>query len=43
MRMLADASVGDPLQAGLVTNSEIGIGSFSVTPLVLFFSSTETG
>jgi len=31
----ADVEVGDPVQAGvLVTNSEIGMGSFSVTPLV---------
>src|SRR6266851_4483397 len=31
----ADVAVGDPVQAGvLVTNSEIGMGSFSVTPLV---------
>ena len=31
----ADVMVGDPVQAGvLVTNSEIGMGSFSVTPLV---------
>src|SRR6266852_1794818 len=31
----ADVEVGDPVQAGvLVTNSEIGVGSFSVTPLV---------
>jgi len=34
-RVEADVRVGDPVQAGvLVTNSEIGTGSFSVTPLV---------
>jgi len=34
-RVQADVKVGDTLQAGvLVTNSEIGMGSFSVTPLV---------
>ena len=34
-RVEADVTVGDPVQAGvLVTNSETGMGSFSVTPLV---------
>src|SRR6266487_5795979 len=34
-RVQADVKVGDTLQAGvLVTNSEVGMGSFSVTPLV---------
>jgi len=34
-RVQADINVGDTVQAGvLVTNSEIGMGSFSVTPLV---------
>lgn len=34
-RVQADVSIGDPVQAGvLVTNSEVGMGSFSVTPLI---------
>ena len=34
-RVQADINVGDTVQAGvLVTNSEIGMGSFSVTPLI---------
>jgi len=38
----ADVEVGDPVQAGvLVTNSEIGMGSFSVVPLVFRLAADE--